>query len=321
MKIETIIALSCAVLMLGLNFAEAGTATIYGTVTDIDGKSAPAATPVTVRILNIGPEFPWIAKTAYTDAGGNYYITIDFPDIVQIRFIVEAAPRVIPFKYGTNWVGFYDEPPQNGGAYQINIKLSSYTQHIVVQGYIRDADTGRPLDNAHIHVTSSGVSGTYGFVTDSDGFYRGLVKLGSISTGTINLNSPGIARDVIYVSQQISNLAVQVNKIYTFNFYVKRKEQTGYIFGTVIDANTGRPIPFASVYVYDSVGWPGSSSETDFLGRYKGFLMSSNVETYHVITTGANTQSDRRSPYYTESKYITVEPGQMQQLDFQMHPK
>ena len=322
MKRQNILFLVCASFIFFpvlINLAYAGTATVYGKVTESDGVTPLPSAPVVIKVTGLtSADFPWTSKTVYTDSYGNYKTVISFPDIVEIKFLAEViTTNATPFKKNSNWLGFYDYPPQNNGSYKLNIKLYSYPYATVIQGTIKDDETGVVLSNYDVAVTISGQPGTYLFEADSGGFYKGLVNLNSPSA-TITVRAPGAGEEVQYGIKTITT-AVSSQKAYGISFFLVRDKNAAYIYGTVTNASTGQPIPFAQVSISDSSGWPLGKSVTDFLGRYRRYV--SGGASYKLFTTGAHTAVDKRSPYYSQIKYIDVGSGKASRLDFEMIPK
>lgn len=313
---------------------EGGVATIYGKVTRQDGAPS-SATPVTIRVVNPvtiygvqKSDFPWKSITTTTDANGNYQAAILFPDIVEIKFKAEAIyTGYAPFESGSNEISFIDFTPLNNGYYNLDISLSQVINGAVIQGYLKDKETGEPLINYDVYIAAGDNLYRYRLEADSDGFYKGLIDL-LAEESNVTLKAPVQdpqcgpwgCEEINYYMQWQAIYAVSGN-IYDVNFEVAKNSSFPYVYGTVTDIND-QPIPFATVSVrHIPSGFPMNIPATDFLGRYKQYLLEDSD--FSVSTTGEHTQDENKSSYYSQSKSIGagVVSGKAYRIDFQLSPK
>ncbi len=302
---------------------EVGKATVYGKVTDSDGITPCANVQVNVRVGSLGSNetgssFPWNEKKVYTDSEGNYTAVISFPKIVQIIFYSEVIlSNSLPFKRDYEWIGFYNQPPEDNSSHELNIALAAYSKAVVIQGYIEDAQTGLPLDNYSINIKSSASTGSSSAYTNSKGFYKELLT--SIGDGKTYLTlTTEDNEDIVYTRQQ-KNIYVESGKIYTINFQLERDTTKSYVYGVMTESDTGDPISYATVtFSKPSDRYGDSTAMTDFLGRYKKSLKAG---TYYLSTFGANTEVADRSQYTRQSQKIEVAQDEKKRIDIEMVKK
>lgn len=294
-----------------VNLAVAGTATIYGTVTDSAG-NAVASTTVEIKVrgtFRTGDDFPWASKKVNTNSSGYYSTKIQFPDILEQEFVAEVIKtNKKPFQTGFKKIEFLNTKPQNNGKYQLDITLSAYTTYgVVIQGQIKDSVTGEPLSNYLVNIGSYSGGGAWGVWTNGDGFYKCMIWLNNPSD-KISLTVPyeSVEREEVKYAPVEKIVTVNAGTIYTYNFSLNKDATTGYIFGTVVDASNGipQPIPYAKLEIISfSDTWERYYPTTDFLGRYKQYVTTTSMgpKYYSVRCIGAHTIYAEYSPYYEQT--------------------
>ncbi len=337
MKKEKIIFSLCLCLFLILlvvGFSEAGTATIRGYVTEEDGITPAVGIPVTIKVTSIedkrwlpntapweSDDFPWMSKTVNSDADGLYQATISFPDVIEIKFKAKAIKSdAAVFKTGENFLDFENSPPANNASYELDITLSPPTTNysIIVKGYLKDSETGEFLSNYDIGFRIPGQNDRSA-ETDSTGYYQELIYLLE-SDDLVTVGVPSGYDPVEYITQTKA-ISVSSGNIYDLDFELMRKKSAPYVYGTVTEAATGQPIPFATILIEHSPsGWPLGRVPTDFLGRYKQFLPAGSGGSYFASTTGAHTIDVNKSTYVFQSKLIngSIVNGKAYRVDFNM---
>ncbi|MFA5119455.1 MAG: carboxypeptidase-like regulatory domain-containing protein [Candidatus Omnitrophota bacterium] len=305
-------------LIIGL--AEAGTATVRGKVTESNGTTPVAGAQVMIRVKGVeidsascNVDFPWKTKIVKTDTKGNYQANILFPNIVQIAFEAEVIiANSVPFKKGRAELRFYGKPPVNNASYRVDVRLTACNKCVVVQGDVSDQETGVAVNLGTLYIMAPG-SGQY-IPLHSDGHYKACIDLGSSSTGNVTLLA--LARSQVDYNDKEIKTSVTKGKVYTYDFALQRVKNTGYIRGTVIDANTGKPIPYALVRRSD-IGTTAALTYcvTDSLGRYS---IPAYITGGSIVTTGAHTDFDALSPYYRQVKRVSARTGDVVRVDFEM---
>lgn len=310
----------CALALISNSYADIGfgKATVYGKVTDSDGITPCANVQVNIKLGTLHSPFPWNEKKAYTDSDGNYTAEISFPKMVEIQFHAEALQTdSLPFKNGSNWVGFYNQPPEDNGSYELNITLKDYSNAAIIQGYLEDEQTGLPLHNYVIWIKTSASTGTSILYTNSKGFYKGLVNNVGDAKASLTLTT-STNEETVYIKQGKS-LSVNAGKAYTINFQLERDTTQSYVYGIMTEADTGDPISYATVrFSKPNNRYGDSTAITDFLGRYKKSLKAG---TYYLSTFGANTIVADRSQYTRQSQKIEVGQDEKKRIDIEMVKK
>jgi hypothetical protein len=308
-------------LIIGL--AEAGTATVYGKVTESNGTTPAAGVQVALRVKGVeidsatcDVDFPWKTRIVKTDTKGNYKASIFFPDIVQISFEAEVImTNSAPFKKGKAALRFFSKPPVNNASYRIDVKLAACKNSIVVQGDVSDQETGVAVNLGSLYIMAPG--NAQHVPLHSDGHYKVCIDMGSYSTGSVSMFV--LARSqVSYHSKEIK-FGVTKGKVYTRDFSLQREKNAGYIRGTVINADTGKPIHYALVRRGD-IGSIAAMTYcvTDSLGRYS---IPADYMEGSIVTTGAHTDREALSPYYLQVKRVSARTGDVVRVDFEMIPK
>lgn len=315
-----VIVLSALVFSTALtSFAEAGVATVYGKVTEPDGVTPVAGAEVVIAVKRLQAvpvvDFPWVDKVVKTGQDGAYKTSILFPDIVEICFeanVIKADGE--PFKRGSKQVNFYNKPPVNKASYRLDASLSSCPNCAVIKGTLTNKETGVPLEIGEVYISATQNPGTTDASVNPRGFYKTLVNLGADSS-EITIYGPARTHKNYIYKKITAN--VKKGKIYTFNLSCMPDKKKGYIYGNVVDANTGKPIPFA--LVRHCIGGLGgcSDSVTDFLGRYHTPTGGGRW----LSTTGAHTDNEKLSPYHKQYKDYVEKTGKSERIDFEMIPK
>jgi len=324
----------CAVVVflcafITVNTAHAGTATVYGKVTESDGTTPVASAEVRVWVrTGIYPDydyvvdFPWIVKKVSTDKNGDYSISMPFPEIINIAFYSEVIKSdSSPFKGGYNAYDFYSEIPKDGERYNVNVKLFPYSNSVIIQGYVKDSQTG-------LSVYPGGVSfkwatgGRGGFYTDPTGVYRGIIRdLKYLGDSPYNITLIPRSRGVAYKDKSKILNTLKAGRVYTVNFNLQRDEEAGYILGRVIDKDSSNPIPYSSVsitypYELENSGNVSCGFITDFTGFYR--IPVEGEGTHIVSTSGAHTLCGSSDSYQWQEKEIEINKGEIKELDFKM---
>lgn len=334
----------CAVVLflyafIAVNTAHAATATVYGKVTKEDGTTPVNSIEVKVWVRSVVyPDydyvvsFPWIVKKATTDKNGDYSVSVPFPETTEIAFYAEVIKSDSkPFKRGYQAYHFYDTPPEDGKEYNINIKLFSYPNSVIIQGYIRDAQTGLAVCPGGAHFEWD--TGGYGtFYTDNMGNYRGVIRdLEYVGEAPYNITLNAWSRQTAYKDTERALNDLKAGKVYTVNFNLSRDTEAGYITGRIIEGNSLKSIPYAVVCVeYPenySLGVPGQNCgfTTDFMGYYR--IPAVDKGSYTVSTEGAHIyqagdyDNKPESPYYEQENDVDINKGEVKELDFEMVSK
>ncbi|MFA5119281.1 MAG: hypothetical protein WC695_10650 [Candidatus Omnitrophota bacterium] len=304
----------------GVVSAEAGIAKVYGKVVGPDGVTPEASVKVMIQVADLGeqPEFPWATKTVTTDAKGNYTAYIYFPAIVEVKFVARAIKTSsLPFKEGSQSIGFYDKPPVNNASYCLNIKMKNHPNAVLLKGQIKDAETGLPI-NGDINIWDNTQqeldADTYW--ANSDGTFEILHDVAT-SPSAIYVKSPKYYNETRY-NPKTSLLTVKRGSAYALHYALVSNKKSGYIHGTVVDISTGKPIPFAKMYITSPTWcpWCYDTVVTNSLGTYKQSI--SETGTYGVRTHGAHTEVNARTPYLMQSRGVDTRADQISQVDFEM---
>lgn len=315
--------------LIAVNTAHAATATIYGKVTESDGTTPVASAEVRVWVrTGVYPEydyvvnFPWIVKKVSTDKNGDYSISMPFPEIMKIAFYSEVIKSdSIPFKRGYNAYDFYDEIPKDGERYNINVKLFSYSNSVIIQGYVKDSQTGLPVCPGGVSFKWA-TGGHGGFYTDTTGVYRGMIRdLKYLGDSPYNLILSPRSQGVAYEDKDKTLSNLKAGRIYTVYFNLQRDEEAGYIVGRVTDSDSSDPIPYSSVsirYPYElkNSGNVNCGFVTDFTGFYR--IPLEGEGTHIVSTSGAHTLCGSSDSYQWQEKEIEINKGDIKELDFEM---
>ncbi|MDO8602653.1 MAG: hypothetical protein Q7O04_02250 [Candidatus Omnitrophota bacterium] len=322
-----------------VNTAHAATVTVYGKVTESDGTTPVASAEVRVWVrTGIYPDyeylvdFPWIVKKVNTDKNGDYNVSMPFPETTEIAFYAEVIKSDSkPFKRGYQAYDFYNTPPEDEKKYNLNIKLFSYPNSVIIQGYIRDAQTGLAACPGGVSFEwNTGGHGT--FYTDNAGVYRGIIRgLEYVGEAPYHITLNAWSRQTAYKDTERALNNLKAGKVYTVNFNLSRDTEAGYIAGRVMEGNSLKPIPYAVICVdYPenySLGRGGQSCgfTTDFMGYYR--IPAVDEGNYTVSTEGAHIHQygdynkKPESPYYEQEKDIDLNKGEVKELDFEMVSK
>ena len=314
--------------------AEAKTVTVSGRIIMRNGRPA-ANCSVVIRLedvrtyflppnTSVYPDLPLANVRVTTNASGNYTAQISFPDLEGLAIRVEALKySAYPFEEG---LSFVNAPLVDGARYTVNIRLNSYyPKTVVIKGYVTDEETGQPINNLIVGVSAYPLYlGPFVACTDSNGYYEVLVGVGN-APFNVSVYAPReqvsycavLQNDVKYINK-VYPIIVSQGNVYQVNLALKRDPQAGYIYGTVINATTGAPIPYALVGIYSAGYQPNlrGMAVTDFLGRYKHFVNYTGA--YEIDTSGGHSNV---AHYFPQSKNVTAVMGESKQLNFEMVPK
>ena len=225
----------CLFTLTSIVFADTSLAkvTIYGKVTDSDGVTPCANAPVIIKLDRDGAYFPWNEKEVSTDSDGNYTADFSLPKIVQIYCAVETLiDDSLPFKGGYNRIGFFNQPPDDNGSYELNIDLKSYSNSAIIQGYLEDTHTGIPLNNYSIELKTNSESGRSALKTNSKGFYKELITAADADT-TFTLSVNHFAEQEVAYLPQTKEITMNAGNTYTLNFQLERDTEQSYVYGVV----------------------------------------------------------------------------------------
>lgn len=207
------------------------TGMIFGTVTDLSTREPLSRVRVSVR-----KRLGYTIET-HSNRDGHYFVT--------------EVPIGI-YTVGTSLKGYAREyrkdvlVAENGTtAVDVVLRPIGYLRGAVC-GRVADDSTGQPLPGAGVRIDDVGQTHT-----DKFGNYRFL----DVPPGTHTVRAS--ARD--YLKSEAVNVRVMVHDTTTIDFNLRRAdtlcvtygERTGKIAGRVVDASTGKPLPFVNVYVPD----------------------------------------------------------------------
>ena len=241
-----------------LNPAPARTVTMKGFLTNSSDSQ-----PVTAGHL-LGFESPTGQDPEYInwttpDANGYYEVTVIPGPVMAAIF---DAPGYFPMRAPS--VPILAVP---GDTVWINMSLRPFTGYTVnVTGYVMDSVLPMAIQGAQVRVTLEGVGYATSNFTDASGFYKVQTVDGD---GTLDVTAAG------YMGQRMESLHFSGNM--SFDFYLQK--ENAVIHGFVLDAETGEPIPNATVWAESGLGpsfyqYNQSTSAED--GSYSLGLCGSN---------------------------------------------
>lgn len=152
-----------------------------------------------------------------------------------------------------------------------------------ISGSVTDLDTGKPISGAAVMAGGTSVG------TDASGNYQLPIKPGDYTVTVLAEK---------YV-QQVRIIAVKPDEIAKLDFKLELKQ--GNVTGIVINADTGEPIPGATVKI------GVVSIQTDTLGKYQLTLKPGD----YAVTASAD-------KYIQKDQKVSVKPGETTNLDFQL---
>ncbi len=343
----------------GWSIAQASSITITGLVKDnlshapianaqvsveVDGGFAAFGAPVTITpttSAQFTAPLLWGQRTiVYTNNQGIYSTTLIVPTIIPSAF--QYAHIVVAKQGGSNIFGSKSRVVAlsgPGAVYTENFQLDALQYGAFISGSVNDALTNNGIPEAQVYVICG--QGYYNqFLTDNQGQFFGVVPLSTPKeTCQVDVTAPlvpggnsdngqfnGISYKTYSQSVQlISGQLTQINPQLTQN-----TKQTA-IIGTLRDATTGQPIPYALVSLVQSSGavdisYNDTQFVTDIFGRYVMPVATdypANLGYLTVNTNGALVASDSQSPYTAQqiNESNKMEPGDVVELNFVMNKK
>jgi hypothetical protein len=182
---------------------------------------------------------------AFTSGTGNYNLAVYKPAAGSYTYT--AYTNTDDYGYAVDSVYRFDVAP---GATNVNFTVKKVTGGL--QGKITDINTGQPIKNASLSISSSE---TYRYARSNDtGYYKVLLPPGTYS---INVNAQ-------YYEYYYENNVIVSSTMITKNIALTR---TGSFSGTVTD-ELGAPIYSATISARDSLGYYYYGSSSDLQGNY-----------------------------------------------------
>ncbi len=172
---------------------------------------------------------------------------------------------VYPYLPSGNLIATYfsnDQTPKG----ELWVLTPTYKQAAYLQGSVKSASTGNPINNAKIEIVS-GDPGTIEFSLANGGFSFGQATAGSFEVKVSKVGYVTQTQTVTLVSGETLNLNFQLVD-----------EQVISLTGTVVSAVTNLPIPFAHIGV---VGISNFNTIADANGQFT--LPGIYIGTYQVI--------------------------------------
>jgi hypothetical protein len=311
---------------LSLMIAQAWAATVQvkGVVKSQAGNPIAAATVIIAIEGNIG----YIHQNTVfkeTNANGEYSASLTIPVDTYYQVSVLAFRRVHPlYVPGFNCT---TGPVSDGVTLTYNFVLKPLLKGALVDGYLHDAKSGHPI-------ITSGVNSREGYNVGpivrsySNGYYLRMLDLKSDGVKKVTLQYSDGTSGLRYLkAAKIINMRPgQVRRV---DFAIAQDSRNAaYIFGRLINGQTGEPIPYASVYfaATDYFCPLTTAVTTDQFGR---FVRDTNVSWlnptgYVTISTNGyygslNGEGDH---YFKQSKSIAMPAlGKSKEVNFELIPK
>ncbi|WP_169907692.1 carboxypeptidase regulatory-like domain-containing protein [Priestia abyssalis] len=254
-------------------------ARLRGTVTD--ERTGQPISGVLVQVFFVGSTVP--VRSTITDPMGRYLLNGLSEGEYRIEFSKE--------NYITEVFRVVLAPDEDR---ILNVQLAS--NPAVIQGTVRDAETGQPIVRANVIVSITGTGIIVASIlTDSQGRYR----LTGIAPGdyTVSFSADGYA-------SQTSDITLAAGQSLTLN--ANLLSNPAILTGTVLSGRTGDPIEGGVIRVFSSDGQFITSTLTDENGEYTIPRLNSGTYTVSAVAFG----------FESEIQTVTLVRGTTTELNF-----
>ncbi|MBN1677644.1 MAG: carboxypeptidase regulatory-like domain-containing protein [Candidatus Thermoplasmatota archaeon] len=245
---------------------------------------------------NMGEGPPMYMNMTRTDGLGLFTVDV-LPSIAGGGVAALGVPGY-PFSDNTT-----DEPLVSGQTYWINLTLMPlvYDDDATISGTVTDADSGLPIEGVLIMTDSwnesSEESSSNLTWTDSDGRYYMDIESGWVR---ITMSKPGYT---MYMQESIEVLPGEDEVV-----DASLRTATAVVRGNVTDKDTGLPISFAQVYMYDPVNGSMNMAFTNATGAY-------TLEAFDGSGLVIGAQAEGYGRQYV---MLDIDPGDELWIDFEL---